>query len=57
MALAIANMVNSHGPQIVSLIMKIRKTDGEESTIDLLESAGSKFEANIAKAKEALGEE
>jgi len=56
-ALLIANLLNTYGPKIVALVMKIRKDNGEEETIDLLESAGSKFRENIEQAQEALDQE
>jgi hypothetical protein len=54
--LAIANLLNKYGPSIIALILKFKDARGDEQTIDLLEEAGAKFDANIAQAKAALGE-
>ena len=54
--LEIINLVSKYGPRIVGLILKIKDGHGDEQTIDLLEAAGAKFDANIAQAKAALGD-
>lgn len=54
--LEIINLASKYGPRIVGLVMKIKDGHGGEQTIDLLEDAGTKFDANIAQAKAALGE-
>lgn len=53
-ALAIANLINTYGPQIVSLVMRIKTDRGDEKTIDLLAEAGAQFDANIRQAEDAL---
>jgi hypothetical protein len=53
--LAVTNLVNTYGPQIISLIMEIRKSDGSIETIDVLKKAESQFQANIDQADNALG--
>ena len=52
--LALINLVSKYGPRIIGLVLKIKDDRGDEQTIDLLEEAGAKFDANIAQAKAAL---
>lgn len=52
--LKLIELASKYGPRFVRLVLTIKDGHGEEQTIDLLEAAGAKFDANIAQAQAAL---
>jgi len=51
LALLIARILAETGPDVVELILLLKKTDGTIAVIPILDEADDQFEANIEKIK------